>query len=171
MYLFFVYHQIIYYINFHLDTNEGRRLGLFSGLMLCSPPLFEQKISLKLPRRRLHLDLLGSCRVFELCLFDNKDKPPLQRLLRRKPPNKSSGDKKLMTTMVAQPVKLVNILYISIPNYINIYNMYVCIYVFRQVQQNHNGNAFKLVSLSHGLAHSSLRCQFVVIVVVAFDVN
>lgn len=96
VYLFFVYHQIIYYINFHLDTNEGRRLGLFSGLMLCSPPLFEQKISLKLPRRRLHLDLLGSCRVFELCLFDNKDKPPLQRLLRRKPPNKSSGDKKLM---------------------------------------------------------------------------
>lgn len=83
-------------------------MGLFSGMTLCSRSLalFEQKISLKLPRRRLHLDLLGSCRVFELCLLDNKDKPPLQRLLRRKPPNKSSGDRKLMAnrqyTMVTQ---------------------------------------------------------------------
>lgn len=146
--------KFIYYLNFHLETNEGRLMGLFSGMTLCSrsPALFEQKISLKLPRRRLHLDLLGSCRVFELCLLDNKDKPPLQRLLRRKPPNKSSGDRKLMAnrqqTMVIQNVKLIYILCMYL------YSTMCTIYIFREAQQNHNGNAFKLVSLSQTSAHS-----------------
>lgn len=80
---------------FHLDTNEERRqfcLGMGFGSL---PPIL--KISLKLPRRRLFLDLLRSCKEFGLSLVDSNDRPPLQRLLRRKPLNISSGERKLIS--------------------------------------------------------------------------